>query len=154
MAFDFLSRWRPRHLLGAWTAYWAALAGVTLAPAARAIWNVSQLPEGEGSVSVSYADGLITLLTSHSGLTAFGASASLLELGLWIGVPPLLLWGAWLAARGGDREAITHAREDARVAAPGRAQLGEPGLDPLRDLRAQPPRAEAPAGTTPREDAR
>ena len=45
MAFGMLSRWKPRHLLGAWSAWWAGLAAATLGPAARAVWEVTHLPD-------------------------------------------------------------------------------------------------------------
>lgn len=99
MAIPGLSRWRPRHLLGAWSAWWAGLAAATLGPAARAVWHVTHLPEGQGSASLSFEDGILTLVTSAGGFPAYTGTASLLGIGLWIAGPPLLLWAAWLASR-------------------------------------------------------
>jgi hypothetical protein len=51
-----LSRWKPRHLLAAWSAYWAGLVLVELGPAIVLILRVA-LPAGaKGSVSASFGD--------------------------------------------------------------------------------------------------
>ena len=129
MALLPFSRWRPRHLLVAWSAWWAGLAAATLGPSVVAIREVTRLPKGEGRVELAYDDGLFTLMTSASEVVTHTASASLLEIALWVAGPPLLLWALWLATRT-RREGA--ALEAGPVSAPA---LG--AADPLRDAAAR-----------------
>ena len=129
MALELLSRWRPRHLLGAWTAWWAGLAAATLGPAARAVWHVTHLPEGQGSASLSFDEGVLTFITSAGGVPTYTGTASLLAIGLWIAVPPLLLWAAWLASRG-DRTVVA---PTGGIGSPGTTRPALGAADPFEE---------------------
>ena len=99
MALFGLSRWRPRHLLLSWIAYWVLLVAGALAPALPAIWRATHLPSGQGQISASVNDAVISLTVQESGRTTWTGSAHLLLAALWIAIPPLLLWTLWLAAK-------------------------------------------------------
>jgi hypothetical protein len=96
---SFLSNWRPRHLVGAWSAYWLGLGVVTLGDAVAAIWRVTHAASGGASVALSYGEGLITLLTSLHDQPVWTGSVSPTTFALAVAGPPLLLWLAWLASR-------------------------------------------------------
>ena len=99
MTFLGLGQWKPRHLLAAWSAYWAGLALVTLGPAALAILRVT-VPEGaKGSVSANLGDAGFQLLVKSGEVTTYLGQASVTSVALWIAAPPLLMWLAWLATR-------------------------------------------------------
>ena len=97
----FISRWRPGHLLAAWSAYWAGLAAITLTPIVLAILRATRAggTPGLAKVSASFGDGGLGVTVSRAGHTLIERSAGLLPIALWIAVPPLALWGAWLFAR-------------------------------------------------------
>ena len=140
MALEFMARWRPRHLLGVWTAYWAALGAVTLTPAARAIWEATHVPGGGGRVSLTYDEGQFTLLTSIHGVSTWSGVASVLAIGLWVGGPPLLVWAAWLATRGkSGREGRSSETTLGNQAPPPELAAGQSSavlFEPRRDQRA------------------
>ncbi|MEO8623776.1 MAG: hypothetical protein ABI625_22035 [bacterium] len=93
-----ISRWRPRHLLTAWTVYWIALVGVTLGSAIGAILKV--LPENaKGSVSAGFGNDGLRLTVTNAGRSVWDGSVSLTAAALWVAGPPLLIWIAWLIAR-------------------------------------------------------
>ena len=93
-----LRRWRARHLLLAWSAYWVALAAVALAPAARAIARVSG-PGEHGNVAAVFGDGLVRLTVTSPGAPAWTGTVTVGALAFWVAVPPLLLWLLWLVRR-------------------------------------------------------
>ena len=97
MAFA-VSRWRPRHLLLTWGAYWVALVLLALGPAAQAIWRLTR-PGEHGSVSADLDDGLLRLTVIGESAPVWTGSAPLGALALWVAGPPLLLWLVWLASR-------------------------------------------------------
>lgn len=105
-----LARWRPSHLFGAWAAYWVGLAAVTLTPLALAIVRATTAGGTASSVSASFGDGAFHVAVTEAGRQTFAAAAHALPVGLWIAVPPLALFGAWVFAR-------TRAIRDARVQA-------------------------------------
>jgi hypothetical protein len=92
-----LRRWRPRHLLLAWSAYWVGLVLVTLWPAIAAGWRMSQQVGGHGSVNAGMTDGILSANIVEAGQTTWAGSMSVLTLAFLVAVPPLLLWLAWLA---------------------------------------------------------
>jgi hypothetical protein len=94
-----LSRWRPRHLLLAWVAYWAALFAVTLGPAVIAAISVINDTQGHSSINASFGDGSFVLTIARGATTVWHGSAHALAIALWVGVPPLLLWALWLSRR-------------------------------------------------------
>jgi hypothetical protein len=94
-----LRRWRPRHLLIAWIAYWIAFAVVGLGPAVPAILRATRAGNGQGTISLSFANGLLELVVKVRGITTWSGSSHLLPLVLWLVVPPVLLWLAWLSTR-------------------------------------------------------
>ncbi|HJP84504.1 MAG TPA: hypothetical protein VJ852_00810 [Gemmatimonadaceae bacterium] len=89
-------RFRVRNLLLSWTAYWLALIVVGLFPAGLAIWRMSQLPHGQGSVNASVNDGVVTANVLQNGATTWTGSISLLGLALLIALPPLVMWAVSL----------------------------------------------------------
>jgi hypothetical protein len=94
----FLSRWRPRHLLASWIAYWIALPFIALAPALPVLWRVSGAAQGQGNIGVSFGDtGWV--VTVAAGADKWVGHTSSLEVALWVGLPPLLMWIAWMASR-------------------------------------------------------
>jgi hypothetical protein len=99
MAFS-LARWRPRHLLAAWVAYWIALVGFALAPAIGAAWPILTEPDAHGTISAGFENARLHLTIQRESSTLYSASAHFLTLALWVAVPPLLLWAAWLIRRG------------------------------------------------------
>ena len=112
---SFLSRWRPAHLITAWVAYWVGLAAVTLTPTVMAIVHGTRLPKDAAAVSASFSNTVLSITVSEFGKVTHAATASMLQVSLWVGLPPLLLYVAWLSARPRAR--------------PAPAQLGEPPLD-------------------------
>lgn len=121
---NFLSRWRPSHLLAAWSAYWVGLAAVSVTPLVLAILRATRAsgPPGSAKVSASFGDAGISVTVSQAGQTLLERSAGLLPIALWIGVPPLLLWALWLWARPRPPAA---AEPGTFAPGTGRAALGE-----------------------------
>lgn len=116
MSLFSLSRWRPVHLLASWVAYWVALLAVTLGPAIPAILRATR-PDGHGEISASFGSGVLSLVVKEAGRTTFSGSVPTLVAALWLGIPPLVIWGLWLYARGAEartREAVER-REVSRV---------------------------------------
>jgi hypothetical protein len=97
MAFS-LSRWRPRHLLLAWVAYWLLLLATVVRPALQHALTAIAAPEGHGTISASMANGVLSLIVKSDGASWTGA-ASLSSIALWIAGPPLILWALWAATR-------------------------------------------------------
>lgn len=93
MSFS-LRRWRPRHLLLAWSAYWVGFILVTLWPAIAAGWRLSQ-NSTHGSVNAGVTDGVLSATIVQSGQTAWTGSIQLSTLGLLLALPPLVLWVIW-----------------------------------------------------------
>jgi hypothetical protein len=137
MAFS-LRDWHPRHLLAAWSAYWAALAVVTLGPAARVIWPLLRDSNGRGSISASFGDASVHLVVMRSGAEVWAASTSVSAIAFWVGVPPLALWLLWLARRP-RRMAVPASLQDQGDV----ASLGE-GDIPLSDSKAQKQKSSVP----------
>jgi hypothetical protein len=93
---SFLRRWRPRHLVLSWIAYWIGLAVVTLTPAALAIWRATQAPPGQGNVTFGVGSNGFELAAMLNGSTIWHGSIHLLPLAALIAGPPLLIFIAWL----------------------------------------------------------
>jgi len=92
-------RWGWRSLVGAWGAYWAGLAGVTLGPFALYVWKLAQIPGNHGTVSLNMGDDGLHLTALRDGAAAWNASVSLGTFALWVAVPPLAIWLLWLLMR-------------------------------------------------------
>ena len=129
-----LRRWRPGHLLASWAAYWAGLAGVTLGPLALRAYRVTQLPDGHGTISATFDNGLMVFKVAEQGANTFVATMPFSVAIMWIVGPPLALWLLWLAVR--SRDAGTRSAPGARREA---GQLS-PGAPPAAEWRA--PRGE------------
>lgn len=97
MITSLLRRWRPRHLLLSWCAYWVALILVKAGPALAAIWRLSQNAD-HGSVNVGVTDGIISANIVQAGQPAWSGSIAFTHLTLLVALPPLLLWMVWLAS--------------------------------------------------------
>lgn len=91
-----LRRWRPRHLLLAWSAYWIALILVTLWPAIAAGWRLSRA-NGHGSFNAGVTDGVFSATLVDGGQTVWTGAISLSTLALLIALPPLAIWLVWFA---------------------------------------------------------
>lgn len=96
---SLLRRLRPRHLLSLWIGWWIVLVGSWIIPALPAIQRVRSAPKDASHLTIGINGDFITgrallhdqvLWDSQIGFTAFL---------LWVSVPPLLLFLAWLAAR-------------------------------------------------------
>jgi hypothetical protein len=94
-----MRRWRPGQLLASWAAYWVGLAGVALGPAVPAAWRATHLPEGHGSISAAFDNGLLAFSVIEDGVKTLSMSASFGTVLAWVIVPPLALWLVWLAMR-------------------------------------------------------
>jgi hypothetical protein len=96
------------HLLGAWAAYWVGLAGATLGPFARWLWDLNRMPGMHGSASLSLGNAGLMLTVLKDNVTVWSAVAPLSEVTLLIAGPPLLMWLGWLAVRPSrqEREAL------------------------------------------------
>jgi hypothetical protein len=123
MAFS-LRRLGVGHLLGAWGLYWVGLAGVTLAPFARWVWDLTRIPGSHGSASLSMGDAGVQLIAMRDNVTVWQGVAPLSQVALWIAVPPLLLWLLWLALRPSQPEASELGAPAARGALPDGARNG------------------------------
>jgi hypothetical protein len=91
-------RWRASHLLLAWCAYWLVLIAAKLGPAVAAASRAVNSPEGHGKIDVSSDGGVLTARIAGDGV-AWSGAASFTSIVLWIALPPLLLWLAWLVTR-------------------------------------------------------
>jgi hypothetical protein len=97
MAFS-LSRWRAKHLLGAWAAYWIGLVVVKLGAGIVAALRVMNAANEHGTVNVGMGDGAFNASVNGNGVHWAG-SASVMSTVLWLCGPPLLLWLLWLVTR-------------------------------------------------------
>ena len=89
-------RFRVRNLLLAWSTYWLALIAVGLSPAIGAIWRMSQLPHGNGSVNAGFNGGVLSANVLQNGIPTWTGSISVLGLTLLIALPPLVMWALFL----------------------------------------------------------
>jgi hypothetical protein len=94
-----MRRWRARHLLTTWIAYWALLALFALGPAALAFQRVSAKPHGKLSVSAGFENDDLYLTVSDAAATAWHGTIPFFAAVLWVVLPPLLLWILWVALR-------------------------------------------------------
>ena len=92
-----LRRWRPRHLMLAWIAYWLTLLVVVLPRPIMIARRLAQLPEGQGNISVELGTSGFKLTMMRQGTVEYAASMSVTALLLWILGPPLVLWLIWFA---------------------------------------------------------
>jgi hypothetical protein len=111
MAFS-IRRLGVGYLVGAWAAYWVGLAGITLGPFARWVWELNRIPGSHGSASLSVGDTGVSLIALKDNVTVWTGIAPLSQVALWIAVPPLVLWLVWLALR------PSRSQEDAALHAP------------------------------------
>jgi hypothetical protein len=81
-----------------------------LGSAIPALWRATQAPSGKGSISFSFGNGVFSLTVSVNGSEIWAGSMSVLALALWIAIPPLLLWFAWLSQRPSVRESARTVR--------------------------------------------
>ena len=103
-----MRRWRARHLLYSWIAYWAILFAVVFAPAIRAHFRILAAPHGKESVSAGFDDDILTLTLSDAASTVYSASVPFFTALLWMLGPPMLIWLLWLALR--PREGVVGER--------------------------------------------
>jgi hypothetical protein len=96
-------KWGWRSLVGAWGAYWAGLAAVTLAPFGVYVWKLTRLPENHGTVSLSVSNAGVHLTALRDGATVWDASVGIVPFALWLALPPLAMWVLWLVMRPAPR---------------------------------------------------
>ena len=94
MIRPFLRRWRPWHLLLAWSVYWVALIVLKLGPAIAAGWRISR-PGRHGSVSMSVTNGILSANLIEDARTVWSGASSLSHVALLAALPPLLIWMVW-----------------------------------------------------------
>ena len=123
MAFS-LRKMGVGQLLAAWGVYWAGLAGVTLAPFARWVWDLNRIPGSHGSALLSMGDAGVQLIAMKDNVTVWQGVAPLSQVALWIAVPPLVLWLVWLALRPSQPDATELRSPDARGALPDASRNG------------------------------
>ena len=111
----FFARWRPRHLLLAWCAYWVGLILVTLHSLLPVLWRISN-EDAHGRVNAGFGDAGFQLTVFESGQTTFSGSISFLHLTLLVAVPPLIIWLAWLigSSRTNNAEVIRQSNQKAQ----------------------------------------
>jgi hypothetical protein len=107
-----LSRWRAKHLLGAWALYWILLVLVKLGSGIVAALRVMNGAQEHGNINVSMNDGTLSATVTGDGVNWTG-STSVMSLVLWLCGPPLLLWLLWLVTR--RAPAAREAERDYRV---------------------------------------
>lgn len=100
MAFS-IKRFGLGSLIATWAGYWIALAGVTLAPFLKWMWEINGASgqHGTASASLQAGDAGLTLTALKEGVTVYTGVAPFADLALWIAGPPLVLWLAWLLLR-------------------------------------------------------
>jgi hypothetical protein len=94
-----IRRWTLGQLVGVSAGYWAVLAAAALGPFSRAVYTIARLGGERGTATGSFNDGIVTLTALKDGVAVYTGSAPILEIALWIALPPLGLWLAWLASR-------------------------------------------------------
>lgn len=94
-----LRRWRAKHLLLAWGAYWLALGAIALGPPGLTLYRVASAPGERGTLNTGLRNAMFEYSIADAGVIVASGSISTFELSLWIAVPPLLLWTLWSAAR-------------------------------------------------------
>lgn len=94
-----IRRWGVWHLVGTSAAYWTALAAATLTPLARAVIPLAVRSGLHGSVSASAGEAGLVLSVMRDNIPVYTSTTPLLDIALWIAVPPLALWLGWLAMR-------------------------------------------------------
>jgi hypothetical protein len=94
-----LRRWKPGRLLASWGVYWTGLIGFGLGPAIAAGLRATRVPAGGGSIEAKFDGGTLNYVVMEEGVKTFTASLPFSTAMLWVVVPPLLLWLAWLIVR-------------------------------------------------------
>lgn len=107
---SFLSRWRPYHLLLAWTGYWVLLLIAALGPALPAILRATRGAGNHGEINASFGDAGLSFVVKEMGRVTWSGSIHLLPAALWIALPPLALWMLWLRARSREKPPYEAAR--------------------------------------------
>lgn len=116
-----IKRWRPRHLLLSWVAYWTGLVAATIGPAVPALLRATSQTGNQGSIGFNFGSDGFALTVSVAGATIWHGAAQLTTIALWLSMPPLLIWLAWVYTRPKSPPAID---------APHSPLLGASTLDP------------------------
>ena len=107
-------RWKFRHLVFSWLAYWITLAAVKLTAPTLAIIEATR-PDGKGDVSVAFGNDMLKLSVKAVGATTWEGSVTPIMLALWLAGPPIVIWAGWLFATSKARRAERE-REQAMLA--------------------------------------
>jgi len=87
-----LARLRPLQIAVVSVVYWLGLAAVKLGSAIVSAWWVSRLSPNHGSITAGLQGATLFLKISEDGKPLWSGSTSLVELGVIMLGPPLLLW--------------------------------------------------------------
>ena len=122
---------RPAHLLGAWATYWAGLVAVKLGPGIAAVTKM-QAPGAKGSATVSLDNDHLTAKVFEGTRLAWEATSSVTTVALWVVVPPLVIWGIWMATRPAR---TSESLRDELPLSGSALPLGEGAAEPIRHAR-------------------
>jgi hypothetical protein len=102
-----LRAWRPAQLFTAWSVYWAGLLTFSLREVIAAGFNATQ---NGGAITGGLSGSRVSVTVTQKAAETLEWSAGSAEMALWVAVPPLLLWAAWLIAtrRTADTTASSH----------------------------------------------
>jgi hypothetical protein len=107
-----MRRWRPRHLLVAWSTYWALLAVYAFGPPTRAFLRASAQPGAKLTVAATVDDDILRLTVTNAAATVWTGGVPFFTAVLWVVLPPLFLWLLWLGL--GARRDTTRAAAELR----------------------------------------
>ena len=99
-----MRKWRLRHLLFSWFAYWLTMVSIKLGSAIAAAWVASQGPPRTSEITFNWGneDGILFEVLSRGEVLWRGTTTIATVIG-WAVVPPLILWMLWLWLGARDR---------------------------------------------------
>jgi hypothetical protein len=100
-----MRKWRLRHLLFSWFAYWAGLVALKLGSGIAAAWSATRGP-GDGNSRIQFdwsGESGIHLEIVRAGEKVWEGFTTLGALVGWAVIPPLILWIIWLRLGAAER---------------------------------------------------
>jgi hypothetical protein len=100
-----MRKWRLRHLLISWFAYWAAIVTVKLGSAIAAASTATSGPDdGLSSMGFNWSSGAgLHLEIQRAGETLWAGTTTIAAVVGWAVIPPLILWIIWLRLAASER---------------------------------------------------